>query len=521
MGTFQQLDMEVMTPLIENPGQVSEENSDEDHDQDLLPAQQYELDTHQGITFSQALIHLLKGNIGTGLLGLPLAVRNAGIIVGPICLVLMGVVCVHCMHILVHCSHHLCERLKRPAMSYSDTVAFAMEHSSYQCFRKTAKFGRHLVNFFLVLTQLGFCSTYFVFLAENIKQVVEGYQGNITLDGDSLKSLSNTSAGAALPPLLSASAGQPWDLDLRLYMLFFLPFLIVLVFMKDLKKMAVLAFLANVCMAISVVIIFQYILSGFGDAQHIPLTSPVGKFPFFFGTAIFAFEGIGVVLPLENQMKDPKRFPMALNIGMGIVTILYVILATLGYLHFGDDIKGSITLNLPHNAWTNQLVKILYSFGIFVSFAIQFFVPAEILLPPIRAQLQESWRASCEMLLRGLLVCLTFSWAVLIPRLDLVISLVGAVSSSALALIFPPLVELITFSDRQLRPATLLKDLLIASLGFIGFLTGTYVTLAEIISPMEEPSTQNEGLALNVTTDHALGSDTFAANWTASPLTPG
>uniref|UniRef100_UPI003AABAFC4 neutral amino acid uniporter 4-like n=1 Tax=Centroberyx gerrardi TaxID=166262 RepID=UPI003AABAFC4 len=109
MGTFQQLDMEVMTPLIENPGQVSEENSDEDHDQDLLPAQQYELDTHQGITFSQALIHLLKGNIGTGLLGLPLAVRNAGIIVGPICLVLMGVVCVHCMHILVHCSHHLCE----------------------------------------------------------------------------------------------------------------------------------------------------------------------------------------------------------------------------------------------------------------------------------------------------------------------------------------------------------------------------------------------------------------------------
>lgn len=30
--------------------------------------------------------------------------------VGPLCLVLMGVVCVHCMHILVHCSHHLCER---------------------------------------------------------------------------------------------------------------------------------------------------------------------------------------------------------------------------------------------------------------------------------------------------------------------------------------------------------------------------------------------------------------------------
>ncbi|XP_036393484.1 proton-coupled amino acid transporter 4 [Megalops cyprinoides] len=411
MESSEQLDMEVMTPLIEQAGQCTEEHSDEDHDPELVPVQRhYELGIHHGITYSQTLLHLLKGNIGTGLLGLPLAVKNAGIIVGPISLVLMGVVCVHCMHILVHCSHHLCERLKRPPMGYSDTVAFAMEQSSLKCIKRGADFGRHLVSFFLVLTQLGFCSVYFVFLAENIKQVVEGYWGNSTDHPPSFTNVTmETGSGTPL---------EPWDLDVRLYMLFFLPFLILLVFIKDLKNMAVLSFLANLAMAVSLVIIFQYILRDVGDPHRLPYASSWKKFPFFFGTAIFAFEGIGVVLPLENQMKEPKRFPQALNVGMGIVIVLYVALATLGYLHFGDDIKGSITLNLPHNAWTNQMVKILYCFGVFVSFAIQFFVPAEILLPPLRSRLRESWRGPCELALRALMVCLTLSASLSRRRVD-------------------------------------------------------------------------------------------------------
>jgi len=55
-------------------------------------------------------------------------------------------------------------------------------------------------------------------------------------------------------------------------------------------------------------------------------------------------------MPLENNMKTPKDFLGlfgVLNIGMGGVTIVYILLGFLGYLKYGEATKSSITLNLP------------------------------------------------------------------------------------------------------------------------------------------------------------------------------
>ncbi len=42
------------------------------------------------------MVHLLKGNIGTGIFAMPDAFKNAGLLVGSIGVPIMALICVHC-----------------------------------------------------------------------------------------------------------------------------------------------------------------------------------------------------------------------------------------------------------------------------------------------------------------------------------------------------------------------------------------------------------------------------------------
>lgn len=54
-----------------------------------------------------------------------------------------------------------------------------------------------------------------------------------------------------------------------------------------------------------------------------------------------------------------------------------------------------------------QAVKLLFSFGIFFTYAVQFYVPAEIIIPPLVARVSERWGWLVNLLLRVVLVSIT------------------------------------------------------------------------------------------------------------------
>ena len=408
------------------------------------------------------LMHLLRANIGIGLLSMPNAIQDAGYIAGPIFIGLMGFLACHCMTILVRCSHELSDELGISSLDYADVGELALVYKLG--LKRTSLLARHAINLLLIMAQLGICCTYFLFLAENTGRLILVSGG---------PSLSNNTL-----------------------ILYFLPLMILLSFIRSLKALAPFSAVANLCylygsltfvLFCGITIVRRQAVAE--DAR--PVASTGYTYALFFGNIIFAFEGIGGILPIENKMAKPRLFSPLLWTTITSVTLFFVVVGLSGYIAFGSQLKPVISLDFPVRLTSPYElaypIAILYLVvGTMGSYLIQFYVPMDILEPFFLRKIRRSWvRLVTQLGFRMSIVVMTAVIPMLISNLNLLIDLIGASSSSFLSITIPALLEMIVFW-RQKRyglpyKVWVIKDVLIFAFGFIGAVFGTALTIFKIV----------------------------------------
>jgi len=410
----------------------------------------------------QTMTHIFKGNLGTGILAMPYAFSHAGLGAGFIGTAIIAVIAIHSVRMLVEASHYLCRLTGKETLDYGYCMDYAFKNveGGGQKIKKAGRWMRKFVNLNLQITQFGFCCVYFVFMSDNIGQVI-----NKHVYGHHKHGLSS-----------------------RVYMACILPFMLAFCCIRSVRKLSYFSAVANGLMLTGIVIVYTQLLQNIPSINSVPLVNEDYKrWPIFLATTIYTFEGIGVILPLENKMKTPEAllpWNGVFNTAMIIVCCLYISMGFYGYLKFGSECEGSITLNLPPDNWLNEAVRVMLSLSMFVTYALMIFVPVEIIWPILKKRIKkEEWVKPLERVFRCFLVICTFCIAVAIPHLGPFISLIGAFASSSLALLFPSIIDtMVRWKSRLgLWYWRLWKNIIIFIFGFIGFFLGTITSIQDII----------------------------------------
>jgi len=83
--------------------------------------------------------------------------------------------------------------------------------------------------------------------------------------------------------------------DVRIWIVLLLLPVLSLAFIQKLKFIAYISTAANLLCCFGLTGTYQYLFFNLQDPGKFPASAPLREFPLFFGTALFAFEGIGVV----------------------------------------------------------------------------------------------------------------------------------------------------------------------------------------------------------------------------------
>lgn len=276
-----------------------------------------------GATLKHTFFSMLKSFVGSGLLFLPEGFRNGGMVFSPLILMVSAIVTVYCMRRLVDCLARL------PGATYGDVMEAAWGAS-----------GRLAVDVSVFLSQIGFFSAGTIFIAQSVVQVAK----------------SQTEGGCGDPGFAE------WHVIVAQAAV-----MVPMVWVRKLKYYSIPCLLADAAIAFGAIYILTYctVKVGQGEGEPVELFNR-HDFLVFLGTAVYTFEGIGLVAPLYGslQPQDKPRYSNMLSATVFGLAVFLCLFASVGYAAFGADVKTAVILNLPQATVITQVVQGTYVVGL-------------------------------------------------------------------------------------------------------------------------------------------------------------
>ena len=352
------------------------------------------------------ILILLKSFVGTGVLFLPRAFLNGGIVFSFIVMILVSSVSYYCFLLLTT------SRLKLKG-SYAEMAE--MTYGPYL---------RSLVNSSLVVSQIGFSSAYIVFTSENLRAFI-----------------------------LAVSKCKT-SIDIKLMILLQLVVFLPLSLYRNLNNISFVVYIADLFIVLGIIYLYYYgistlAVSGLSDV----VAFNQNAWTQFIGTAVFTFEGIGLIIPIQDGMKKPQQLPKILGLVMVIITFIFVSMGALAYAAYGSKTETVILLNMnQENKFVNG-VQFIYSLAILLSTPMQIFPAITIMENAIftrsgKYNKEIKWRKN---LFRFAVVMSSalIAW-VGANDLDKFVALTGSFACVPLVYIYPPLIHRRALSDSKL-----------------------------------------------------------------------
>ena len=341
-----------------------------------------------------AALLLLKSFVGTGVLFLPRAYLNGGMLFSNVVLLAVAALSYYCFILLVN------THLKVHA-SFGDMGGVLY-----------GKVMRNVILASIVLSQMGFVAAYIVFTSENLQAFI-----------------------------LAVSKCATW-IDIKYMVLMQLIIFLPLSLIRDIGKLGITALVADAFILLGLLYLYYFdiatLAANHGVADIVQFNP--NDWTLFIGTAIFTFEGIGLIIPIQEAMKKPANFPPVLAVVMVIITAIFISMGAISYAAYGSTTKTVVLLNLPQDDKFVNAVQFLYSLAILLSTPLQLFPAIRILENEIFTRSGKhnhyiKWQKNVFRFL-VVVVCAAIAWGGA-GDLDKFVALVGSFACIPLVYIYP------------------------------------------------------------------------------------